>query len=301
MNTGTCKASRGHPLTYYPLSAVSAPPRIQASSVPLSEPQLAFHPERHYLLLALHRENLRTNSLARRIPALETTLATATHQKIRRNAKKQLSWICSRLNESTRQEGIILSRLGQLSLEEATHRYWAQVEHERRLSQQMINYQASLYEQQLRIMTWNLQNTERSPTTPEVQPAEYPFLRQDTPLHGDAPVWLPVNFEFSRRESCGSGWEELSPLEEEDESGWGWRSGVETTALTTPEARKSPVMGEAASESDVTLDWLGTDGKGKMDVEGWLKERRVRSLPVVGSKWVEVKGEGRYNERIGDE
>jgi hypothetical protein len=164
----------------------------------------------------------------------------------------------------------------------------------------MINHQTTLYEQQLRIMTCNLQNTELDPTTPEFQPAECPFSREDTPLDGEAPVWLPVNFEVSRKGSCKSDWEELSPLEEEsEESEWG--SGGETTTLTTPEARKTPVIGEAASESDVKLDWLGTDEDGKMDIEEWLKERKGRSLPLVGSeKWVEVKREARDAERMVD-
>jgi hypothetical protein len=158
-----------------------------------------------------------------------------------------------------------------------------------------------MYEQQLRVMTFNLQNTELNPTTPQVQSVESPFARQDTPLNGEAPVWLPVNFELSRKGSCRSDWEELSPLEEEEEESE-WTSGGETSTLTTPEIRKTPVLGEAASENDVKLDWLRTDGEGKMDVEGCLKERKGRSLPTVGSeKWVEVKRERKDPEKMVDE
>jgi hypothetical protein len=90
----------------------------------------ALHAERSYLLYSLEHENLKAVALLRQIPPLEEQHAQAHYGA--RKIKKQIGWLRSRLEETTRQEETILARLGQLTHEIQNRERWSQIENERR-------------------------------------------------------------------------------------------------------------------------------------------------------------------------
>jgi hypothetical protein len=102
------------------------------------------HSERVYLLGVLQEENDKATEFLRRIPPLEETLASTTSLHIQRSIKKQLSWLKSRIKETTSQEKSILTRLGHLSHEIQEQERWNQVLQERLWNIQILRSPESL-------------------------------------------------------------------------------------------------------------------------------------------------------------
>ncbi|KAF7886479.1 hypothetical protein EAF00_010582 [Botryotinia globosa] len=140
----------------------------------ISQPQPCqtqlFNPEHHYLLLSLSRENFKALSLRQKITAAETNLASihlatelegvgigitsplssistpaTPHSQAqaptRRKLKKQISWLKCRIKECTRQERILMQRLQQIGEEEERRWRWMQIERQRRINEEMMEWQ----------------------------------------------------------------------------------------------------------------------------------------------------------------
>ncbi|KAF5872349.1 uncharacterized protein Bfra_005708 [Botrytis fragariae] len=153
------------------INPLSALPLTQNHPFAIPQPQpyqaQLFNPEHHYLLLSLSRENFKALSLRQKIAAAETSLAsihlaaelegtgigitsplssistpTTPHSApTRRKLKKQISWLKCRIKECTRQERILMERLQQIGEEEERRWRWMQIEQQRRINEEMMEWQ----------------------------------------------------------------------------------------------------------------------------------------------------------------
>ncbi|KAF7947576.1 hypothetical protein EAE96_008660 [Botrytis aclada] len=154
------------------INPLSALPLTQHHPFAIPQPQpyqtQLFNPEHHYLLLSLSRENFKALSLRQKIAAAETSLAsihlaaelegtgtritsplssistpTTPHSQspTRRKLKKQISWLKCRIKECTRQERILMERLQQIGEEEERRWRWMQIERQRRINEEMLEWQ----------------------------------------------------------------------------------------------------------------------------------------------------------------
>lgn len=168
-----------YPVSAPPLAHHNQVNRLSAISPtqnhPLAVPQLQLYqtqllnPEHHYLYLSLSRENMKALSLRQKIAVAEDSLAsmelndpvadeistplsiTSNTSRIstaptRRKVKKQVSWLRCRVRECVRQEGIILERLRQMGFEEQRRCQWMQIERQRRINEDMLEWQRGYWE-----------------------------------------------------------------------------------------------------------------------------------------------------------
>ncbi|KAF7904805.1 hypothetical protein EAE99_012078 [Botrytis elliptica] len=154
------------------INPLSALPLTQHHPFAIPQPQpyqtQLFNPEHHYLLLSLSRENFKALSLRQKIAAAETSLASMhltaelegvgigitsplssistlatphSQAPTRRKLKKQISWLKCRIKECTRQERILMERLQQIGEEEERRWRWMQIERQRRINEEMMEWQ----------------------------------------------------------------------------------------------------------------------------------------------------------------
>ncbi|TGO14994.1 hypothetical protein BTUL_0045g00030 [Botrytis tulipae] len=156
------------------INPLSALPLTQHHPFAIPQPQPCqtqlFNPEHHYLLLSLSRENFKALSLRQKIAAAETNLASihlatelegvgigitsplssistpaTPHSQAqaptRRKLKKQISWLKCRIKECTRQERILMQRLQQIGEEEERRWRWMQIERQRRINEEIMEWQ----------------------------------------------------------------------------------------------------------------------------------------------------------------
>ncbi|THV52735.1 hypothetical protein BGAL_0070g00160 [Botrytis galanthina] len=154
------------------INPLSALPLTQHHPFAIPQPQpyqtQIFNPEHHYLLLSLSRENFKALSLRQKIAAAETSLASIhlstelegvgigitsplssistpatphSQAPTRRKLKKKISWLKCRIKECTRQERILMERLQQIGEEEERRWRWMQIERQRRINEEMMEWQ----------------------------------------------------------------------------------------------------------------------------------------------------------------
>ncbi|KAM0145241.1 hypothetical protein ACHAP3_000364 [Botrytis cinerea] len=154
------------------INPLSALPLTQNHPFAIPHPQpyqtQVFNPEHHYLLLSLSRENFKALSLRQKIAAAETNLASINaavelegvgigitsplssistpttpylQAPTRRKLKKQISWLKCRIKECTRQERILMERLQQIGEEQERRCRWMQIERQRRINEEMLEWQ----------------------------------------------------------------------------------------------------------------------------------------------------------------
>ncbi len=87
--------------------------------------------ERSYLINCLQREDSKATELLKKIRHLQDTSHGATDGSVHRKLKRQLGHFKSRMCQSTKQEKMILARLGQVTYEIQSKERWSRVENER--------------------------------------------------------------------------------------------------------------------------------------------------------------------------
>ncbi|KAH9224213.1 hypothetical protein DL95DRAFT_61531 [Leptodontidium sp. 2 PMI_412] len=107
------------------------------------------HLEQTYLLDSLHAQSQTANQLTRKIPLLESKLQQPDLRSVHRKLRKQLSWLKSRLGQSSLQAQTISSRLDQLSSEIQVREQWTMMEQEQQRLEMYYRDQVLGYQQGL--------------------------------------------------------------------------------------------------------------------------------------------------------
>lgn len=157
---------------YYDSQVMSYDPIFEPHQAPRVEyrcpPTRSFHElhiERSYLLNALQREDHKATELLKKVRDIQESLQGIQGQ-MQRKLKRQLGQTKCAMSQCTKQEKLILSRLGQVTYEIQSKERWIRIEHERLLQLKCDGFQ------QMRL----------DASCPEFVPQIYPY---QPPLHID--------------------------------------------------------------------------------------------------------------------
>ena len=232
------------------LNPFGTPNMPQSETQPRSFEDL--HTERSYLLSLLQNENFRATDLLRKIPPLEQSLELAQIPHVRTKTKKRLGWLRYRLDEITRQEKAILSRLGEITYEIQSRERWYQIENEQRQQEQQIHNHVALC-RSLEALQINAGVSAFQPQwKPPVANASF---NQQQPGYGIGYDWQPSIPVYAPEPApIHSHVSELAAQTHDRNDDLAMKKSVETQTLGLRKARRPAVLRRSSSMDNIELD-----------------------------------------------
>jgi hypothetical protein len=156
--------------------------------------------ERSYLINSLQREDFKATELLKKVRHLQESCHDALEGPVHRKLRKQIGHFKNRMCQCTKQEKIILARLGQVTFEIQSKERWSRIENER-LQQWNCHglEQMRLDAICLESMPYNAY-PQQWPVQPIYDGYHYGGYSQQIPLYGGAPKWQPPNIRCESNE-----------------------------------------------------------------------------------------------------
>lgn len=206
-----------------------------------TQPYPELQAEYTYLLNTLSVENHKATILLLRIPALEHFLLGDGAASLKRKTRKQLGWLKHRFEEASRQERIILLRLGQLTWELQQMERLRNLEEKRRV---------------LRQVSWN--PAKFNPTVPEFCP-QMDQLPQHT-WHASGVQWQNVQWQ-----------QPYTPVSEEYTHGW--------SPMNARENQQEAIPRDIAPELGIYSIDNATEASGQTDEVSETNSSKRKTAP----------------------
>lgn len=159
--------------------------------------------ERSYLLNSLQREDYKATELLKKIRDLQEGFQGVVEGPICRNLKKKLGYLKSRMSQCTKQEKMILARLGQVTYEIQSKERWNRIEYERLQRWNCHGLHQMHLDATCPEFTPQNVYSHQWPVQPMCDTRYYREYSQSMPAYGDAPEWRATRYFPEPNEQSG--------------------------------------------------------------------------------------------------